>query len=481
MSQDDPNQPDTPVDQSNESEDGQPHTASQSPFPNDAYPRASSESNAALMPVGDPTQANHPKPASSNADSIFAQGRTKAFVLYSSGSLTVMAGAAMAPTIHPIKAAFADAPDVDFWARMVLALPALGIVIAAPIAGRVIDKLGRRPVLLASLLAYGAFGCSGFVASELWHVLLGRLLFGFGVAGVMSAATTLVGDYYRGGARARFMGYQSAFMALGGILSPKIAGELADVDWHWPFLVYSVAFAIFAAALFAINEPKRARSSDAQARSDSSDEDESSRRDAWRIAFVTCGAVFIGMLTFYSIPLYLGDLLIGMGYPEASQLGTAIMFLSTGGAVVSLNYGRIRRRMSFCSISAMLYGMLALGFFLLWIGEDLSLIAPGLLLIGVSGGLQMPNLTSWLLSRAPGSIRGTLSGAFTFALFLGQFLSMFAFQALYARGYASGENMAESSLAGAKQVYIVCAAVVAVLTAAFPLSSIAKRFRSSHP
>jgi len=415
-------------------------------------------------------------PNSSPQQGILAQGWAKAGVLLVAGSLTVMAGAAMAPTIHPIMDAFAHEQDIDFWSRMVLALPALGIIFAAPIAGRVIDKVGRRPVLLTSLIIYGVCGCSGFFATELWQILVGRLIFGVGVAGVMSAATTLIGDYYSGQARARFMGYQSAFMALGGILSPKIAGELAVYSWNWPFLVYSVAFVVFAAALFVVNEPRKIIAlKSASGRFLPSEEDESSTRDAWRIAAVTCAAIFIGMLTFYSVPLYLGDLLIGMGYTEPSAVGTAIMFMSMWGAGLSLIYGKIRARLSFVSISALLYASVAGGFLVLSMPGPLWQLALGMTLVGLGAGIQMPNLTSWLLSRAPGRIRGTLSGAFTFSLFFGQFVSMFLFQPIY-RAATDGLSAADHPQSvGAASVFFICSLIVAAMALGFFATTMLRR------
>jgi len=61
-------------------------------------------------------------------------------------TLTVMAGAALAPALPTLQAVFHDTPHVALLTRQLLTVPALFIVLAAPIAGWLVDRVGRvRP------------------------------------------------------------------------------------------------------------------------------------------------------------------------------------------------------------------------------------------------------------------------------------------------------------------------------------------------
>lgn len=133
-------------------------------------------------------------------------------------TLTVMSGATISPSLPAMQAHFSDVPNADFWVRLVLTVPALFIVIGSPIAGQIVDKIGRKPLLLGSAILYGFAGSSGFLLNSLFAILIGRALLGLAVAGVMVSATTLIADYYQGDARASFMGLQAAFMGFGGVL-----------------------------------------------------------------------------------------------------------------------------------------------------------------------------------------------------------------------------------------------------------------------
>jgi MFS family permease len=66
-------------------------------------------------------------------------------------TLTVMAGATIAPSLPAMQAVFADIPNVGYLVWLVLTLPALFIAIGAPLVGVLIDQLGRKPMPLQVL------------------------------------------------------------------------------------------------------------------------------------------------------------------------------------------------------------------------------------------------------------------------------------------------------------------------------------------
>ena len=55
--------------------------------------------------------------------------------LLAASSLTVMAGATMSPSLPAMQSHFHDVPDVAYWVKLLLTLPALFIALFAPVAG----------------------------------------------------------------------------------------------------------------------------------------------------------------------------------------------------------------------------------------------------------------------------------------------------------------------------------------------------------
>ena len=108
-------------------------------------------------------------------------------------------------------------------------------LIFTPILGRLSDKYGRRPVLLASLLGTSlGFLILGF-ATTLWMLFLGRIIDGI-TGGNISTAQAYIADVTTPENRAKGMGMIGAAFGLGFILGPGIGGVLSRWGINVPFL-----------------------------------------------------------------------------------------------------------------------------------------------------------------------------------------------------------------------------------------------------
>ena len=168
--------------------------------------------------------------------------------LLAASALTVMSGATIAPSLPALYEHFAGTPHADLLTRLVLTAPALSIVIVAPLAGIVIDRFGRRSLLLGATVGYAIAGSAGLVLDTLYAILISRVLLGVAVACIMTCVMTLVGDYFAGEARARYMGLQASFMSFGGVVFILLGGALASVHWRGPFVVYVLALVLLPAS-----------------------------------------------------------------------------------------------------------------------------------------------------------------------------------------------------------------------------------------
>lgn len=357
----------------------------------------------------------------------------KATLLLAS-TLTVMAGATIAPSLPAMQKAFADVPNAEFWVRLVLTLPGLFIVIGAPFAGALIDKIGRKSLLIFCGLLYAAAGASGFWFESLWVILIGRALLGFAVAGIMTSVTTLIADYLEGAERARILGLQGSFMSLGGVVFLLLGGFLAEFGWRLPFLIYLFALILMPFFIFALFEPVRAPQTAAEA-----------AQNFWRFALesraalLIYAAAFVGMTAFYLIPVQMPFYLSNEFGASAFQSGIAIAVSSFCAAMTSLNYRTARARLSYLQIYSFAFVVIAASYLIIGFAPNYWIVLCGLALSGVGNGFLLPNASSWLTEIVPDNLRGRSVGALTMAFFLGQFLSPFVSQPLGA-GFGIGNS-----------------------------------------
>lgn len=104
----------------------------------------------------------------------------------------------------------------------------------APLLGAVSDRVGRRPILLASILGLGVHFLLIALAPTLWFMLLARLLGGITGAS-LSVANAYASDVTAPEQRAKSFGLLGAVFGLGFICGPVIGGLLGAIDLRLPF------------------------------------------------------------------------------------------------------------------------------------------------------------------------------------------------------------------------------------------------------
>ena len=341
----------------------------------------------------------------------------KATLLLTS-TLTVMSGATIAPSLPAMQEYFADVENSALLVRLVLTIPALFIAIGGLFAGSLVDRVGRKPLLVVSTIVYGIAGGSGFLLNSLITILIGRALLGLSVAGIMTGATTLIADYYTGQKRADFMGLQAAFMGLGGVVFLSVGGFVADLNWRFPFLIYLSAWVIFLAIALSLYEPNRKL---APQFTDTTSATKPSM--PWGVLAMIYGVALFYMVAFYLIPVQLPFYLQSLGSVSASASGLAIAASTLASSIVSLRYGFVKQRLGFVQIVSLAFGVAAIGYGIISFAGSYNLVLLGLIIAGLGFGLLMPNLNVWLSSIISDSLRGRALGGLTTFFFLGQFLS----------------------------------------------------------
>lgn len=352
----------------------------------------------------------------------------KATLLLAS-SLTVMAGALVAPALPRISEVFADTPKVALLSKLIITLPALIIAISSPLVGYLVDRFGKLRLFAGSMLLYALAGSSAFWLSDLSYILLTRAFLGLAVAGIMTIATTLIGDYFSGVGRNKFLGSQAAFMALGGTLFVSISGLLADINWRFPFLVYLFSLVVLFMMRMYLHEPPRAQAR-AQASTDAAGRASPPPQLPMGIISLIYLATFIGMVVFYIVPVQSPFLFKALGIERSFWQGMGIIVTTIFAALISQNYGRLKQQLSFSYLYAASFGLVGLGYALIGWADHLALALLGYVFAGLGAGLYMPNANTWLLTLAPPQLRGRIMGGMTTSIFLGQFFSPIIFQPL---------------------------------------------------
>ncbi len=157
--------------------------------------------------------------------------------------VAVAANVLLAPVLPSIVAHFAPLdPNAEAKVVLAMAAPSLMVAVSASFIGILIDRIGRRSLLIISLFLYGLVGISPAFIQNLDYLVASRFLLGIFEAGVMATSTTLIGDYFEGKERQKWLIMQTVFIAVSGIPLILTGGALGQIGWNMPFVVYGLAF-----------------------------------------------------------------------------------------------------------------------------------------------------------------------------------------------------------------------------------------------
>ena len=357
---------------------------------------------------------------------------SRAWGLMLAATLTIMSNATITPSLPGLQEMYGDDPNAELITRLLITAPSLLVALVAPFAGAVVDRLGRRPPLLAGLVVYALAGTAGLWLQSLEAILASRLILGLGVAAIMVSQAALIGDYFEGPARGRLMGYQIAATNVGGLVFVMTAGVLAAHDPRLPFAIYGLSALMLPLLSRSLPEPSPATEGHGPGAALAA-QGEPGWQMTVAIMAIAPGLTFV---FFYAVPTQLPYHLAALGLADPRQAGEAMASMMFAAAIMAVLSGWIRPILGRIGTPVAGYAGLISGFALLAGAHSLPIAMLGTALVGAGLGLSMPTFITTALNAAPARHRGLVSGLVTSAIFLGQFLSPLVIQPLVARyGY----------------------------------------------
>jgi len=281
----------------------------------------------------------------------------------------------------------------------------LAQLVCAPLLGRLSDRIGRKPVIMISLLgtAIGSFVTGA--AGALWVLFLGRILDGASGASV-AVAQGAVTDLAPPSERPRLLGLLGAAFGVGFVVGPALGGLASLGGEHIPFFVagtVALINAIVAWKRLPETRPAHVR----EAAREAAKNDVEAKVRLWGLAIVGFTAIvaFSGFEATFS--LLAGDRF------RLTEGGVAAIFVGIGIVLVGVQGGLIRPINAKLGTQRSLQVGLVLnsaGLFVLSAAKNWPLLLVALALLTVGQGLVTPNLSSLVSGRVPDHRRGEALG-----------------------------------------------------------------------
>lgn len=358
-------------------------------------------------------------------------------------TLTTMAIVLLAPVLPQLMAEFADVPGHEYLVPMVLTLPSLCVAVLCPFAGMLGDYFGRRRLLLASFVLYAVVGVAPLFLTDLVHILISRIGVGVAEAMIYVLSTTMIGDYYDGERRDRWLAGQTAFASVSALVFFNIGGLLGEAGWRTPFIVYASALVMFALVLKFTWEPSGDKAEIADAtKASAAPHNLSWAMFPWGNVALIAGITVYGSIFFYTVQIQASAGLAELGLSSAARIGFLTSLASLGVPLGTFIYSRLGR----IGVGKLLlaeFGILSIGFLLMGRTGSVPGFLAGCFINQLGAGMLLPTLLVWSMSILPFEVRGRGTGFWQSSFALGQWLSPLAvtFFALHLGGLMKSFEM----------------------------------------
>ncbi len=342
-------------------------------------------------------------------------------------TLSVMAALFVAPIAPKIAEAFGPTgqytPDeLGFYIGWIITAPALCVALFSIPAGALGDWIGRRRLLIWSMALYVIVGVAPYFLNDLRTILWTRIAVGIVEAVLMTLSTTLIGDFFKGEARNRWLSAQTGVASTFAIFAILVAGFVGAKDWHNVFLLYLMPVLFLIMVLLFTWEPEESRELAAK-------EAQGKWSDIpWKLMAIICLITLFGSVMFYTVQIKLPDAYnaLGVVLPDGSydaarggmMTAVASLFVPVG----TLCFWYLSPRLSLRAMFVLEFTLLAVGFLLMSALKSpwAFTFAAGLDQIGA--GMLLPTLLTWAVAKLPFAVRGRGTGLWTATFSLGQFV-----------------------------------------------------------
>ncbi|MBD2202663.1 MFS transporter [Calothrix sp. FACHB-1219] len=296
----------------------------------------------------------------------------------------IVGGTLFNPVLPTIQHFFQVSEAQISWTAALYQLPS---AIITPIFGILADSLGRKAILIPSLLLFAFSGLFSGLTSNFTTHLGWRLLQGVGAASLEPLQVTIIADLYRGRSLGMAMAFNASLIGISGALLPLIGGKLGEFNWRYTFFASVLAAPLAVIALIMLKVPKQQHTQkfdfNAYVQNTWSN---INQRPVIGLLFAVMALFLLQTLCLTFIPF----LAVEKFQTSDTVNGFILTSMSISLAITASQLGRLLRHLSEIKLIKLSFLLFAIALFILPLVSNFWLLFIPMFLLGVAQGVALP-------------------------------------------------------------------------------------------
>ncbi|WP_291759940.1 MFS transporter [Lysinibacillus sp. UBA5990] len=316
----------------------------------------------------------------------------------------------------------------SFQSSMIITSYSVAAIFLIPVAGYLSDRLGRKIVILPSLILALIGGLiAGFASWKMDDpytiIIAGRIIQGIGAAGAMPIVLPLVGDLYQDDDEkiSSTLGIIETSNTFGKVLSPILGSLFAAFLWFLPFFSISALSLISIVLIFFFVKAPKDDDKPLKLKEFLRNTKKVFKEEGKWLYTVFLNGILV-MLILFSMLFFLSENLekvhdikgIKKGFVLAIPLLLLCIASFISGRKIKGNLGRIKK-IIIASLIAMSVSIVFVGF----TSKKLIFLLVVTSIVGIAIGALLPALDTIITDNIIKELRGTVSSFYSSARFIG--------------------------------------------------------------
>lgn len=281
-------------------------------------------------------------------------------------------------SLATIGAAFPDISQTMI--QNLISVPCVAVIPTTLLTGKLMEKFSKKNIVLVGIVCFIVGGVAPAFINSFTGILVMRAILGVGVGICQVVSTALAVENFDGHESQEVQGVLQSAQMIGCAVMVFLGGTLADLNWHYAFLVHLIGIIAFILVVFTIpvNKPIKQQSEKGKVHL---------TKKTWIWALFMC-VLFVAFQVYnVTFSFLVSEAQLG----SATDAGLSVAFFTIGGAIMGILYGKLAQLLkNYCISLACL--LLTISFILIANASNMVMCYVGSILFGVAIVTSLPGV-----------------------------------------------------------------------------------------